>query len=101
MTKQSQEPVAETVDQPSDCRSGGYLAFWWDSFRWRFVAAWHIANWCMRGAPTKYIGLGKVSRWAVATMAWDWHRAQIMYPHERHKYRPIDDVIAELEQEAR
>lgn len=71
------------------------MRYLWDSFRWRFIAAFYIAWWFAIGAPMKDMPFP--TRWANVRFAWRGWRFSIMFRHERHKYRPIQEVIAELE----
>lgn len=71
-----------------------YLAFCWDSFRWRFVAAYYLVWWLFQGLPMA--DQPEPTRLANAKWAWSVHRSTIMRPHEKHNYLSIDEILEEL-----
>lgn len=75
----------------------------WDSIRWRPVALFHIAWWWLKGAPKQVMGFDDadpLSRWEITKSAWRIWRSHIMYPHERDKYIPIEELIKSLKDES-
>lgn len=72
----------------------GHLRRLFDQVRWRALAIAHIAWWLAIGAPMKDMPAGSRRE----TVAWAWRswRSSIMFPHERHRYRPISELIEEL-----
>jgi len=66
----------------------------WDLLRWRFVAAFHIAWWFLRGAPMK--DQPAKSRWENTRWAWQLWKIEIMFRHEKGKYVSFDKVMEEL-----
>ena len=76
------------------------MRYAWDCFRWRFIAAFHIAWWVLKGAPqTPYELDGKRfyvgTRWEEAKTAWRLWRAVIMRKHT--PYVTADEFFAKLD----
>lgn len=70
------------------------MRYAWDSFRWRFVAAFGVCWWLISGPLPCALG---DTRREVCGRIWRITRNVIMLPHEKHLYRPIDEVISEME----
>ena len=66
------------------------IKYLWDSFRWRFVAAFHIAWWFAKGAPLNMEGFG---RWEETKIAWIGWKVVIMFPHNKDKVTKMDEWL--------
>ena len=60
------------------------MRYAWDLFRWRFVAAYYIAGWVVKGATMK--DQPADTRLQMIEFAWRVWRSLIMFRHEKDKY---------------
>lgn len=68
------------------------MKYYWDLFRWRFIALAGILAWWFSGAPMK--DQPKPTRWQNTKFAWRCWRDIIMYPHERERYKSLSELVA-------
>lgn len=65
--------------------------YYWDLFRWRFVAIYWIGSWVLRGMPIEH--LPKATRRENLRLAYQSWRDLIMHPHEKERCKSLDELV--------